>query len=137
MPRMIANAKMSPYDPGNAFQRPEFGIVALRPRALEQDGLELAQLAICQLGHPSRAADSTQPIAALALPDAEPTAAALPTDAQPPGYLGLRLSSGEASARGEPPPLFRRIVRATKRNPFHRRGISSIGSFVTSFCEAQ
>jgi hypothetical protein len=137
MPWMVTNAEMLPHGSGDALQRSEIGGVTLGARTLQQERCQSVQLGVGQFREQSRAVRAAQALGTTSLPGLKPPAGALATDLQSPGDFGLRLSPREAAARRQPSRLFRRIIRATTRNPFHASDITRVRSCVTSFCEDQ
>jgi len=137
MAGMIRNAKPLPHNSGNAFERPEVSLAPLGLRALDQQGLQAAQVFVGELTLAAGATGSSQCLDAVGFPKMKPATGALPTDTEPARNLSLRKTFREQSPSLDPPGLFCRVIHATASIPFHAENITHSRSCVTSICEDQ
>jgi hypothetical protein len=137
MPRVIANTEALPDDLRDALERPKIGRVARVLGTPEQNLLEFAELRLGQLAVSTRTTGPLQGGLATGFPGLIPATDGLSADAEVTNDVGLAHSSGEELTRVQTPSLLCRIVRATRRIPFHTDRLPQIASLVTVFCEAQ
>src|SRR5687767_4623200 len=91
MPNMKRHAELATDDARDALERPEVGLVTGRRRSGEQDCFELTQLVAGQLRLASRTSGARQRLPAAGQPGGMPSTGGLPTDAQLPRHIGLRV----------------------------------------------